>query len=312
MPQLLGLAYIWSDVLPAFEILDRIQLFNVGVGTNIDSVTLKDIVYTAAAIVATVFAVRNLPGMLELLILQRASLDSGARYAWTTIFRYAITVAGALIVMHLLSVPYQQLGWLLAAASVGLGFGLQEIFANFVSGIILLLERPVRVGDVVTIDETTGVVSRIQMRATTVTSWDRKELVVPNKDLVTGKLLNWSLSNVINRLSITVGVDYASDPDEVRAILTRVVAGHPDVISDPPPLINLEQFGDNSLNYVVRFFLATLDRRISVTHEINAAILQALRDAKINIPFPQRDLHFKLEPDHAGLPIELNRNGRDS
>ncbi len=222
--------------------------------------------------------------------------------------RVSRCVASAVIVMNMLSVPYQQLGWLLAAASVGLGFGMQEIFANFVSGIILLLERPVRVGDVVTIGETTGVVSRIQMRATTVTSWDRKELVVPNKDLVTEKLLNWSLSNVINRVTINIGVAYTADPDEVRRILERVVGLHPDVMADPAPLVSLEQFGDNSLNYTVRFFLANLDRRIGVTHEINASILRALQIAKINIPFPQRDLHIKVESDPRALPIELRRS----
>lgn len=301
------LVMIWSDVLPALDVLDRVHIGSMGTGENIRQYTLKDVFFISAAIAATLYAIRTLPGVLEMIVLQRSSLDSGARYAWTTIVRYILIIAGAVIVMNMLSIPYQQFGWLLAAASVGLGFGMQEIFANFVSGIILLLERPVRVGDVVTIGETTGVVSRIQMRATTVTSWDRKELVVPNKDLITEKLLNWSLSNVINRVTINVGVDYTADPDEVRAILERVVRLHPDVMSDPAPMVNLEQFGDNSLNYSVRFFLANLDRRVGVTHEINASILRALRIAKINIPFPQRDLRIRVEPDAEALPIELRR-----
>ncbi len=302
---LVALALIWRDVLPAFDVLDRVQLGSMGTGSEIRAYTLKDIFYIAAVVAAIVYAIRTLPGVLEMVVLQRSSLNSGARYAWTTILRYLLIIAGALIVMKMLSVPYQQLGWLLAAASVGLGFGMQEIFANFVSGIILLLERPVRVGDVVTIGDTTGIVSRIQMRATTVTSWDRKELVVPNKDLITEKLLNWSLSNVINRVTINVGVDYSADPDEVREILERVVGRHPDVMEDPAPLVNFEQFGDNSLNFAVRFFLANLDRRLGVTHEINASILRSLRSAKINIPFPQRDLHIKVEPKPQAFPIEL-------
>lgn len=308
---LIALAMIWSDVLPALDVLDRVQIGSMGTGEKIRLYTLKDIFFISAAIAATIYAIRTIPGVLEMIVLQRSSLDSGARYAWTTIVRYILIIAGAVIVMNMLSIPYQQLGWLLAAASVGLGFGMQEIFANFVSGIILLLERPVRVGDVVTIGETTGVVSRIQMRATTVTSWDRKELVVPNKDLITEKLLNWSLSNVINRVTINVGVDYTADPDEVRTILERVVKLHPDVMSDPAPMVNLEQFGDNSLDYSVRFFLANLDRRVGVTHEINSSILRALRIAKINIPFPQRDLRIRVEHDATALPIELRRESND-
>ncbi|TWT75104.1 mechanosensitive ion channel domain-containing protein [Allorhodopirellula solitaria] len=304
---LIGLAFIWSDVLPALDVLERVQIGSVGTGSEIRIFTLKDVVGIAIVTAATIYAVQTFPGLLEMIILQRSSMDSGARYAWTTILRYLLIVAGILLVMNMLSVPYQQLGWLLAAASVGLGFGMQEIFANFVSGIILLLERPVRVGDVVTIDDTTGVVSRIKMRATTVTSWDRKELVVPNKDLITEKLLNWSLSNVINRITIDVGVEYGADPDEVRKLLERVVSMHPDVMADPAPLVNLEEFGDNSLNYSVRFFLATLDRRVGVTHEINAAVLRALREAQISIPFPQRDLHIKVEGD----PRDASKNSPD-
>lgn len=302
-----GSGYIWADVLPALEFFDGITLWQIGKGENIEVVSLLDAGYCVFAVFATVFAARNLPSMLELLILSRTSLDSGARYAITTLLRYLILTVGAFFVLNLLSVPYNQLGWLLAAASVGLGFGLQEIVANFVSGVILLLERPARVGDVVTIDGTTGVVSRIQMRATTVTSWDRKELVVPNKDLITQKLLNWSLSNVINRLTITVGVEYGADPDEVRQLLQQVVLEHPSVMKDPAPLINLEAFGDSSLVFHMRFFLSELDSRIETTHQVNAGIARALKNAGIAIPFPQRDLNLKIADTQKDIPISIRQ-----
>ena len=150
---------------------------------------------------------------LELILLQKLPLDAGARYAVTTIFRYILLVVGCIFALGYLKIPWSNYSWLVAAISVGLGFGLQEIVANFVSGLILLLERPVRVGDVVTIDGTTGVVSRIQMRATTVTNWDNQELVVPNKDLISGKLLNWTLSSVVNRIALKFGVAYGTDPE---------------------------------------------------------------------------------------------------
>ena len=295
-----GLAFIWSDLVPAFAYLDEITAWSVGTGENVEDVTLKDLAHIALTIAAVFFAVRNLPSMLELLVLSRTTLDGGARYAIATLLRYTFIIVGVLVILNLLSLPYHQLGWLVAAASVGLGFGLQEIVANFVSGIILLLERPVRVGDVVTIDGTTGIVSRIQMRATTVTNWDRKELVIPNKDLITQKLLNWSLSNVVNRLTIEIGVAYGTDPNQVREILTNVVAGHPGVLEDPPPLINFETFGDSSLNFIVRFYLPKLDNRVEVTHQVNTAIAEALTKAGISIPFPQRDVHLVKQPtnDH--------------
>ncbi|KAA5539097.1 mechanosensitive ion channel [Roseiconus nitratireducens] len=292
---LICLAFIWSDVLPAFEYFAGKTLWPVGTGESIEYVTLLDILSSLALVFVLGIAIRNLPSTLEYLVLSRTSMDNGARYAITTLLRYALVVVGALVVLNLLSVPYQQLGWLLAAISVGLGFGLQEIVANFVSGIILLLERPVRVGDIVTVGDTTGIVSRIQMRATTVTNWDRKELIIPNKDLITGTILNWSLTNMINRLTIEVGVAYGSDPDQVRDILRRTVMANPEVLDDPAPLISFETFGDSSLNFAVRLYLQKLDNRIEVTHQINTAIAKAFEKAGIEIPFPQRDLHFKLE-----------------
>ncbi|WP_286177853.1 mechanosensitive ion channel domain-containing protein [Rhodopirellula sp. JC639] len=307
---LIGFGFIWQDLVPALAYFDDISLGTVGTGEDIESVSLLDVIYSLLCIALMVYATGVVPRVFELLVRGRTGLDSGARYAISTLLRYVIIIAGCIIVMNLLSVPYNQLGWLLAAASVGLGFGLQEIVANFVSGIILLLERPVRVGDVVTIGDTTGIVSRIQMRATTVTNWDRKELVIPNKDLITEKLLNWSLTNVINRLTINIGVAYGSDPDQVRELLYQVVRSHPQVLTDPAPLINFDTFGDSALNFAVRFYLEKLDNRIEVTHQINRDIAEALEKAGITIPFPQRDVHLDINGDDAALPLSLRR-GRD-
>ncbi|MCC9602533.1 mechanosensitive ion channel [Stieleria sp. JC731] len=290
---IVGLGYIWSDVIPALKLFDEWAI-TIGSGEEAEKVSVLDAVIASISIAVTIYITRVLPGLFDLLVLGRTSLDSGARYAISTLLRYALIIFGAVFVMNLLSVPYDKLGWLLAAASVGLGFGLQEIVANFISGIILLLERPVRVGDVVTIDDTTGIVSRIQMRATTVTNWDRKELVIPNKDLITQKLLNWSLTNVVNRLTLKIGVAYGTDPNQVRRILFDVVTSHPEVMVDPAPLINFESFGDSSLDFVIRLYLEKLDNRIEITHQLNTAIANALSKANIEIPFPQRDVNFSF------------------
>ena len=180
----------------------------------------------------------------------------------------------------------------MAALSVGLGFGLQEIVANFISGIILLFEQPIRVGDVVTVEDTTGTVSRIRIRATTIVNWERQELVIPNKSFITGRLINWTLSDTINRLTITVGVDYDSDTEKAMALIREAAAAHPKVLTDPAPRITFEGFGDNALTLVLRAYLNDIDARLATITELHQAILLKFRAAGIPIAFPQRDVHL--------------------
>ena len=291
----LSLLGIWQYLLPATKILDSWELWRITIGSEVEFVTARDLLLSLIAFAITFFSVRNIPGMLELLLLQRLPLDAGARYAVASILRYILLVVGVIIALGFLKIPWSRYGWLVAAVSVGLGFGLQEIVANFVSGLILLLERPVRVGDVVTIDGVTGVVSRIQMRATTVTNWDNQELVVPNKDLISGKLLNWTLSSVINRIAIKVGVAYGTDVGKVREIITKIVDRHPDVLKEPAAVIIFEEFGDNSLNFVVRCCTSSIARRWHLIDEINSAINEAFEREGIEIPFPQRVVHMVEE-----------------
>ena len=291
----LSLLGIWQYLLPATKILDSWELWRITVGSEVEFVTARDLLLSLVAFAITFFSVRNIPGMLELLLLQRLPLDAGARYAVASILRYILLVVGVIFALGFLKIPWSNYSWLVAAVSVGLGFGLQEIVANFVSGLILLLERPVRVGDVVTIDGVTGIVSRIQMRATTVTNWDNQELVVPNKDLISGKLLNWTLSSVINRISIKVGVAYGTDVGKVREIISKIVERHPDVLKDPPPIITFEEFGDSSLNFVIRCCTTSIKRRWQLMDEINSAINEAFIREDIEIPFPQRVVHIMDE-----------------
>jgi potassium efflux system protein len=297
----LSLLGIWQYLLPATKILDSWELWRITVGSAVEFVTARDLLLSLVTFAITFFSVRNIPGMLELVLLQRLPLDAGARYAVASIFRYILLVVGVIVALGFLKIPWSNYSWLVAAVSVGLGFGLQEIVANFVSGLILLLERPVRVGDVVTIDGVTGIVSRIQMRATTVTNWDNQELVVPNKDLISGKLLNWTLSSVINRITLKVGVAYGTDVGRVREIITKIVDRHPDVLKDPPAIITFEEFGDNSLNFVIRCCTTTIKRRWHLIDEINSAVNEAFEREGIEIPFPQRVVHLidetGVEPD---------------
>jgi potassium efflux system protein len=193
--------------------------------------------------------------------------------------------------------------------TVGLGFGLQEIFANLVSGLILLFERPIRVGDIITLGDVTGTVTNMRIRATTVTNWDRKELIVPNKDLITGRLLNWTLSDTTNRIVITVGVAYHSDPDQARELILNVLSNHENVLQDPAPSVIFEEFSDSALNIVGRAFLSSLENRLTTIHELHSKIHRTLRDADIEIAFPQRDIHVRgLEQLSLGRNRDTQRD----
>ena len=289
---LMTMWWIWQDVLPALGMLRRVQLWESTVGQATIPVTLADMVYALAILVVVFLLTKNLPGVLNLVFHNFLRLDAGARYAAMTLIRYVITIVGLIVALNFLSIAWSQYGWLVAAASVGLGFGLQEIFANFVSGIILLFERPVRVGDVVTLDNQTGVVTRIQMRATTITNFDHQELVVPNKNLVTGTLLNWTLSNGTSRLVLEVGVSYDADPAQVCALLADEVAGNPDILAEPKPSALFDRFGDSALIFLVRCYTNNFESRTRIRHELNSRILARLTEAGIKIPYPQREVHL--------------------
>ena len=288
---------IWSPVLPAIELLNSITLWSTETADgDLRPITLANVLMTIPVVVLVVVAVRNLPGLIESVFLERLPLANAARYAIVSLSTYVIAAVGVTYASYRLGLRWESIQWLVAALGVGLGFGLQEIFANFVSGLILLFEQPLRVGDVVTLGDTTGVVSRIRIRATTVTKWDRQELIIPNKDLITGRLVNWTLSDTTNRVMIEVGVAYGTDTDRACEILRQILDEHPSVTDDPPPLVTFEGFGDSTLNLVVRCFLTSLDVRLVTIHELHTAINRQFNQHDIEIAFPQRDLHLRTVP----------------
>ena len=301
-----GTWLIWVDVLPALGFLNKVDLWYISVDEASVPVTLGHLVLSCVILATTFLAVKNVPGLLELLLLQRLPLDAGARYAVSTIFRYLLVMVGVIWSFSMIGIDWSKYQWLVAAATVGLGFGLQEIFANFVAGLIVLFERPARVGDVITVQGVTGVVSRIRIRATTVTNWDRQEFIIPNKEFVTGNVTNWTLSNQTNRVVINVPVARGSDPEQVTKILKRIAAEHPVVLEDPAPMIVFEAFGDSTLNFSMRCYLPDVDRRLNTVHDLHCAIHREFKRAGIELAYPQRDLHIRSVD--AAFPIS-HRNG---
>ncbi len=304
---LLGVYWIWSNIIPALELLDSFELWEVaGDGSETATITLRNVVLLIPVVVLVIIAVRNVPGLLEIALLQHLPLSPAAKYAVTTLVRYAIMGLGIVIVGATLGLRWSSIQWLVAALGVGLGFGLQEIFANFVSGVILLFEQPIRVGDVITVDGTTGTVNRIRMRATTVVNWDRQELVIPNKNMITGTLLNWTLSDSTNRVVVNVGIAYGSDTEKACDLIRQVCEQQANVMKDPPPVITFEGFGDNALNIVLRVYLSALEHRLNTIHALHQQIYLAFGKAGIEIAFPQRDLHLRSIPDSLTRLLRLN------
>ena len=293
----IGFWMIWKNILPAFSFLDRIALWqhlvNVDNQVSYQSVTLTDLIWAGIYFFIAVVSVRNFSGVMELLVFRRLAIDAGGRYAVNQLAKYTLVTIGFISVANKLGGSWSQVQWLVAALSVGLGFGLQEIFANMVSGIILLFERPIRVSDTVTIGTVTGKVSRIQMRATTLIDWDQKEHVVPNKTFITSPLVNWTLSDTITRVEITVGIAYGSDVELAHKVMLDTVLSTPLILTDPAPSVFIAGFGENSLTFSIRIFVSELSNRLPVTHDLYMRLEKALREHKIEIPFPQRDIHIR-------------------
>lgn len=298
---LFGVWLLWADFFPALEFLEQVKLWSYSVMEGEQSIdkwiSLFDVILLFVVIVLTTTAARNIPGVIEIILLERLPLQAGVRYALTTVFQYIVVATGLIIIFNALGFKFEQFSWILAALSLGLGFGLQEVVANFVCGILLLLERPIRVGDIVTVGGTTGVVSKIRIRATTVTDWDRKEFIVPNKEFITGKILNWTLSNKLNRVVIKVGVAYGTNLEHCFKVTREILESHDDILKDPSPMITFDGFLDSSLSITIRFFLANLDRRLGVTNEIHTQIHDRYMEEGIEIPFPQRDINITSSSD---------------
>ncbi|MAR92538.1 MAG: hypothetical protein CML06_16905 [Pseudomonadales bacterium] len=290
----------WQDFFQAIQVFQEVELWQYNVatdtGTEIRTVTLKTLLVMVLAVLLTYAGLKNLPGLIEVLILQRLNVDFGIRFAITTTARYLVIVAGVLVVSGLIGLEWSKLGWLVAALGVGLGFGLQEIFANFISGLIILFERPIRIGDTVTINDLSGTVAQIRMRATTITDWDQKEIIIPNKTFVTNQFINWTLSDSTTRVVIKVGVAYGSDTTRVTELLLEAARANGDVLKDPPPTAFFLAFGSSSLDFELRVFVAEFGRRLALIHSLHMEIDRRFREAGIEIAFPQLDLHVRNLP----------------
>ncbi|MEJ2686549.1 MAG: mechanosensitive ion channel [Gammaproteobacteria bacterium] len=194
---------------------------------------------------------------------------------------------------------YKNLAIIAGALSVGIGFGLQNIVNNFVSGLILLFERPIRTGDWIVVGSTEGYVKRIRIRSTQIQTFDRADVIVPNSELISTQVTNWMLYDLRGRVRVPVGVAYGSDTALVKQLLLEAGGAHPQVITDgsaPEPVVLFLEFGDSSLNFELRIYIREIDMRLAVVSDLNFAIDAAFREHGVEIPFPQRDVHVRDWP----------------
>ncbi len=299
---LLTLCFIylqWRDLMGALIYLDKIVLWNhvsVVDGREVvtPALTLGNLLMAAVFVIIAAILNRNLPAILERIVASGRSLQTKSTgYTVKIISSYLILTLGVIFAGGALGISWDDLQWLVAALSVGLGFGLQEIFANFVSGIIILFERQIRVGDIITLSGLSGTVQKIRIRSTTVVDFENKEVMIPNKQFITSALTNWSLSNAITKLSFDVGVAYDADVDRAKEILMDIVQRCPYINRTQAPLVYVESLMDSSVNLRVECLVSEIGKRKLTTDYLSATTLKEFADAGIEIPFNQLDVTVK-------------------
>jgi small-conductance mechanosensitive channel len=263
-------------------------------------ISLGDVLAFALTLVGAWVLSRVLGIIVEDEVVPRLPVGRGVGYALTTTVHYTVLLVGFLLAISAAGVDLNKVSLLAGAFGVGIGFGLQNVVNNFVSGLILLYERPVQLGDMVEVGGTTGEVRRIGIRSSTIRTFQGAEVIVPNSNLISERVVNWTFSDRRRRIEVPVGVAYGTDPQRVLALLLAVAHAHPDVLDDPAPQALMLGFGESSLNFELRAWTALFDTYLVTQSELAVALHGALAEAGIEIPFPQRDLHVRSS-DGAAL-----------
>ncbi len=274
---------VWEAIVTIWDFAIPLIAIQITVGSIIEFIVIVRLTFLAA---------RFIEFMLDEEVYTRVRMAKGQPYAVSTLTRYMVLFAGFMLAIFALGIDVNRFTILAGAFGVGIGFGLQTVVNNFVSGIILLTEQPVQVGDTIELEGVFGEVQRIGIRSSTVRTWQGAEVIVPNAQLVSEQVTNWTLSDDRRRIEVPIGVAYGTDPERVIAILEQVASGHEHVLVDPAPLALFTAFGDSALEFELRCWTDLTGRYMQIRSQIAVAVDHALADAGITIPFPQRDLHI--------------------
>ena len=258
------------------------------------NLTLASLLVFTCALVLVFLSERLLRRYLIRRFLQRTKLQPSLQYGVGKIAGYLYIAVGFYVALKLVGIDLSSLAVVAGAIGVGLGFGLQNIISNFVSGLIILAERPISIGDRVELGDVAGLVARINLRSTNIVTNDNITIIVPNSDFITHKVTNWSYGDPKVRIRLPVGVAYGTDPERLKRLLLEVAAEHPKVLREPGPEVFFNGFGDSSLNFELGVWTSEMTSKPrSFRSELNYAMERKLRENKIEIPFPQRDLHLR-------------------
>lgn len=260
---------------------------------NQTPITPSSIIMFIIIMILFVFSSRSFNRFFVKRILDKFQIDEGIRYPMLRVIHYLIILIGAVVAFQFVGIDLSGLAVIFGLLSVGIGFGLQNVTSNFVAGLILLFERPIRVGDRVTVGDTEGEVTDINIRSTKILTLNNISIIVPNSEFVSRNVINWSIGDPKIRLEIEVGVSYNSDLDKVLTVLKHVGLDHPETLKDPQPKILFTGFGDSAWNMRLCVWIQNPKRHHDIRSEINCEIVRKFRENQIEIPFPQRDVHIK-------------------
>ena len=291
-----SLKKLWDNILDFLTKLGEIfttNLFNLGDS----SITLGTILYFIIGFIVLNYVTKRFKNLLVNQILVKANMDRGTRNSIGLITRVAIMFIGSVFIIQSAGINMNSLSLLAGALGVGIGFGLQNITDNFISGIIILFEKPIKVGDRIVVGDTEGDVINISVRATTILTNENVSIIVPNSEFISSRVINWSHNDRSIRFDIPVGVSYQEDPDEVREVLLAVATENEHVLKNPAPHVFFDEFGDNSLNFTLAIWTSTYtDKPRKLKTELYFSIFEKFKEKGIDIPFPQRDIYIKSQP----------------
>lgn len=295
----LVVSFFWALItLKFFALLEPAKtglsaLFGSHLRIGTVNLSLGDVFAFVITIVLSIFLARSIRAFLDHDILPLISLPRGVPGTISFLAHYTILIFGFLLALSIAGLEWSRFALLAGALGVGIGFGLQNIVNNFISGLILIFERPIKVDDMVEIDSLLGKILRIGIRSSTLRTWEGAEVIIPNGDLISGRVINWTLSDRKRRIKIPVGVAYGTDPNTVMEILTNAAKDHPDVLDEPEPKALFHAFGESSLDFELLFSIAEFEDWIKIKSDLTLAVHNALQAANIEIPFPQHDIHLR-------------------
>ena len=298
-----GQCMTFTELVNKFYTIFSAKLFQIGP----NNVTLSSIIVFAIILVIFIVSSRFLSYRVLDRVLLKMQIVEGTRYIIRRIVEYSLIIVGAIVAFQTIGINLSGLAVVFGLLSVGIGFGLQNVVSNFIAGLILLFERPISVGDRVTVGDTEGDVMEIKIRATIIRSLNNISIIVPNSEFISGRVTNWSHGDPKVRLEIDVGVSYSSDLNIVLDSLKEVALENPEVLRAPEPEVHLKSFGDSSWNMHLRLWITNPKRHPYVRSDINCAIVRKFRQNDIEIPFPQRDLHMR-----SSIPVPVVTENNNS